>query len=42
MLVLTYDPVFEQDGSPSHFYLPVREYLVIEFNRRWIGRLRPA
>ena len=30
--------VYQQDGAPLHFALPVREYLNRTFSNRWIGR----
>ena len=30
--------VYQQDGAPPHFALPVREYLNRTFPNRWIGR----
>lgn len=33
--------VFQQDGAPPHYALPVREYLNDRFPGRWIGRRGP-
>ena len=33
--------VYQQDGAPPHFALPVREYLNRTFPNRWIGRRSP-
>ena len=33
--------VYQQDGAPPHFGLPVREYLNRTFPNRWIGRGSP-
>ena len=33
--------VYQQDGAPPHFALPVREYLNRKFPNRWIGRGSP-
>ena len=33
--------VYQQDGAPPHFALPVREYLKRTFPYRWIGRGLP-
>ena len=30
--------VYQQDGAPPHFALPVREYLNRTFPNRWTGR----
>lgn len=34
--------VFQQDGAPPHYALPVREYLDQRFPNRWIGRRGPT
>ena len=33
--------VYQEDGAPPHFALPVREYLNRTFPNRWIGRGSP-
>lgn len=33
--------IFQQDGAPPHYSLPVREYLNNRFPGRWIGRRGP-
>ncbi|KAG8307999.1 hypothetical protein J6590_006980 [Homalodisca vitripennis] len=30
--------IFQQDGAPPHWHLSVRDYLNINYPRRWIGR----
>lgn len=34
-------PVFQQDGAPPHYAVPVRNYLHEQFPERWIGRRGP-
>lgn len=36
-----FPPIFQQDGAPPHYYLPVREFLNNQFDNRWIGRRGP-
>ena len=36
------DTVFQQDGAPPHFALPVRQYLNQKLGDRWIGRAGPV
>jgi len=33
--------IFQQDGAPPHFALPVRQYLDTKVPNRWIGRAGP-
>lgn len=36
------DYIFQQDGAPPHFALPVRQYLDRKVPNRWIGRAGPV
>ena len=36
------DVIFQQDGAPPHFAIPVRQYLNQKLGNRWIGRGGPV
>ncbi len=35
-------PIFEQDGAPPNYSIPVRNYLDQKFGNNWIGRGGPT
>lgn len=35
------DLMWQQDGAPPHYYLPVRQWLDVHFPNKWIGRRGP-